>query len=75
MRDDAVAVAIALTGHGPREFWFHFGDLEIGPQTARRSVAAVEDLRTGERQAIAWGGVRLRIDPATDPAVLLRCVA
>jgi starch synthase (maltosyl-transferring) len=74
-RDNAVAVAIAVTGYGPREFWFHFGDLEIGPPTARRHVAAVEDLRTGERQAIAWGGVRLRIDPATDPAVLLRCVA
>jgi starch synthase (maltosyl-transferring) len=32
-------------------------------------------LRTGERHALAWGGVRLRIDPASDPAVLLRCVA
>jgi starch synthase (maltosyl-transferring) len=71
--DNAVAVAIALTDHGPREFWFHFGDLEIGPEDARRRVASVENLVTGERHRIEWGGVRLRIDPAVDPALLFRC--
>ena len=25
--DNAVAAAIALTGEGPRQFWFHFGDI------------------------------------------------
>jgi starch synthase (maltosyl-transferring) len=74
-RDNAVAVAIALTGHGPRQFWFHFGDLEIGPEGARRRVGAVENLLTGERLPVEWGGVRLRIDQADDPALLFRCLA
>jgi starch synthase (maltosyl-transferring) len=74
-RDNAVAVAIALTGRGPRQFWFHFGDLEIGPEGARRRVAAVENLVTGERHTIEWGGVRLRIDQAQEPALLFRCHA
>jgi starch synthase (maltosyl-transferring) len=74
-RDNAVAVAIALAAHGPREFWFHFGDLEIGPDGARRRVNAVEDLATGERRPLEWGGLRLRIDPSQDPALLFRCLA
>jgi starch synthase (maltosyl-transferring) len=74
-RDNAVAVAIALDSHGPREFWFHFGELEIGPDGARRRVSAVENLVTGERLPIEWGGVRLRIDQARDPALLFRCIA
>jgi starch synthase (maltosyl-transferring) len=69
----AVAVAIALSGHGPRQFWFHFGDLHVGPMHARRPVTAVENLVTGERHRIEWGGVRLRIDPQNDPALLFRC--
>ena len=73
-RDNAVAVAIALSKHGPRQFWFHFGDIEIGPEDARRRVAAVENLVTGERIVIEWGGVRLRIDPEHDPALLFRCL-
>ncbi len=73
--DNAVAVAVALDGHGPRQFWFHFGEIEIGPAGARRRVAAIENLATGERQSLEWGGVRLRIDPADDPALLLRCIA
>ena len=72
-RDNAVAVAVALSGHGPRQFWFHFGDLEIGPQ--RRRVTSVENLVTGERHFVEWGGLRLRIDPARDPALLFRCHA
>ena len=30
---------------------------------------------TGERHALEWGGIRLRIDPAHDPALLFRCLA
>jgi starch synthase (maltosyl-transferring) len=70
--DDAVAVVIALSPE-PRDVWFHFGDLQIGPPGARRHVSAVEDLATGELRAIEWGGVRLRIDPAVDPARMLVC--
>ena len=75
MHDNAVAVAITFAAQGPRVFWFHFGDLEIGPAGARRRVAAVENLVTGQRHNIEWGGVRLRIDPGHDPALLLRCHA
>ncbi len=70
-RDNAVAVAIAL-GPGPYEFWFHFGDMRIGPES--RTVRAVENLVTGERHMVEWGGLRLFIDPEKDPAILLRCL-
>src|SRR5262245_50136803 len=72
-RDNAVAVAVALTQAGPREFWFHFGDIEIGPSTSRRRVKSIENLITGEEHILEWGGVRLRIDPQQDPALLFRC--
>jgi len=68
-----LAVAIAL-GHGPYDVWFHFGDLQIGPEGARRPVRAVENLLTGERRMIEWGGLRLFIDPEKDPAILFRCI-
>jgi starch synthase (maltosyl-transferring) len=71
--DNAVAVAVALARAGPREFWFHFGDIEIGPPTGRRRVKFIENLVTGERHVIEWGGVRLRIDQQQDPALLFRC--
>jgi starch synthase (maltosyl-transferring) len=74
-RDNAVAVAIALSKAGPRQFWFHLGDMEIGPDGARSRVGALENLVTGERIVTEWGGVRLRIDPAHDPALLFRCLA
>jgi starch synthase (maltosyl-transferring) len=72
-RDNAVAVAVALASDGPREFWFHFGDIDIGPPGSRQRVRHVENLATGERRMIEWGGLRLRIDPQQDPAILLRC--
>lgn len=71
--DNAVAVAIALA-RGARQFWFHFGEIEIGPSTDRRRVRAIENLLTGERHVIEWGGVRLRIEPDQDPALLFRCL-
>jgi starch synthase (maltosyl-transferring) len=74
-RDNAVAAAVALTKAGPREFWFHFGELEIGPPDDRRRVRSIENLVTGERHMLEWGGVRLRIDQDQDPALLFRCIA
>jgi starch synthase (maltosyl-transferring) len=71
--DNAIAVAVALVGPEPREFWFHFGDITIGPADARRPVAEIENLVTGHRHVLEWGGVRLRIDPNEDPALLFRC--
>ena len=71
---NAIAGAIALS-NAPHEFWLHFGPEEIGPADARRPVRAIENLVTGERHIVEWGGVRLRIDPASDPAILFRCIA
>jgi starch synthase (maltosyl-transferring) len=72
-RDQAVAVAIALNGHGPRTFWFHFGDITIGPGDDIRPVRSIVNLVSGERHTIEWGGVRLTINPSDDPALLFRC--
>jgi starch synthase (maltosyl-transferring) len=72
---NAVAVAVALAREGPREFWFHFGDLDIGPRRERGRVRSIENLVTGQRHVLEWGGVRLRIDPQLDPALVFRCYA
>ncbi len=71
--DNAIAVAIALTKYGPREFRFHFGDIAIGAPAARGRVSRVENVMTGAAYALERGGVRLRIDPEQDPALVLRC--
>jgi starch synthase (maltosyl-transferring) len=71
---NSVIVAIALSRE-LHEFWFPLGDIQVGISGDRRHVAAVENLITGERHAIEWGGIRLRIDPARDPALLFRCLA
>jgi starch synthase (maltosyl-transferring) len=73
--DNAVAVAIALTGSSPRQFWFHFGDLLIGPPDRKRPVRVIENLITKERHTLGYGGVRLWIDPQHDPAAFFRCVS
>jgi starch synthase (maltosyl-transferring) len=71
--DNAVAVAVALSGHGPRTFWLHFGEITIGTGDKRAPVRAIVNLANGERHMIEWGGVRLTIDPSADPALLFRC--
>jgi starch synthase (maltosyl-transferring) len=71
--DNAVAVAIALNGHGPRMFWFHFGEITVGTGDMRAPVRAIVNFITGERHMIEWGGVRLTINPSDDPALLFRC--
>jgi len=71
---NSVVVAIALT-RDPHEFWLPLGDVQVGLPGDRRNVAAVENLMTGERYPVEWGGIRLRIDPVRDPALLFRCLA
>jgi starch synthase (maltosyl-transferring) len=71
---NSVIAAIAVSG-GPHEFWFPLNDIKVGPAGDRRAVTAVENLITGERSVLEWGGIRLKIDPARDPALLFRCVA
>ncbi|MFY9958822.1 MAG: alpha-1,4-glucan--maltose-1-phosphate maltosyltransferase, partial [Bradyrhizobium sp.] len=71
---NTVVVAIALS-RDVHEFWLHLGDVKVGAGNERRPVAAVENLMTGERSPVEWGGIRLRIDPAHDPALFFRCLA
>ncbi|QPF83436.1 alpha-1,4-glucan--maltose-1-phosphate maltosyltransferase [Bradyrhizobium genosp. L] len=73
-QSNVIVTAIALTSDA-HEFWLPLGDVMVGVGEARRPVAAVDNLVTGERHTVEWGGVRLRIDPARDPALLLCCVA
>ena len=71
---NTVAVAIALS-RDVHEVWLPLGDVQVGAGSERRNAAAVENLITGERYPLEWGGIRVRIDPARDPAVLFRCLA
>ena len=72
MNSNAVAVAISLVKE-PREFWFHFADAQIGPADKRRPVRELENLVTGERHLLEWNGLRIKMDPSSDPAILFRC--
>lgn len=69
-----VVAAIALSRH-VREFWLPLSDLTIDVGGERRHVTALENLLTGEQSRIEWGGIRLRIDPDRDPALMFRCLA
>lgn len=69
---NAVACAISVSG-APQEFWLHFGDERVGSPHARHPVRAIENLVTGEKRILEWGGTRLRIDPTVDPALFFRC--
>jgi starch synthase (maltosyl-transferring) len=71
---DSVIAAIALS-RDVHDFWIPLGDVQVGMADDRRPVAAVENLFTGERSPVQWGGIRLRIDPLRDPALLFRCLA
>jgi starch synthase (maltosyl-transferring) len=71
---NTTVVAIALSRE-PHEFWVPLGDVQVVVAGERRHVAAVENLVTGERYPVEWGGIRLRIDPVRDPALLFRCLA
>lgn len=71
---NTVVVVIALSRH-VREFWLPLGDVTVDASGQRHHVAALENLLTGEQSGIEWGGVRLRIDPERDPALLFRGLA
>jgi starch synthase (maltosyl-transferring) len=70
-KDNAVACAISFAGY-PQEFWLHFGAEQIGPEKEQHGVRLIENLVTGERHMLEWGGIRLRIDPS-DPVLIFRC--
>jgi starch synthase (maltosyl-transferring) len=73
-RSNSVLAVIALSPN-VREFWLPLGDVTIEAAGTRRNVAAIENLTSGEQLRIEWGGVRLRIEPYRDPALLFRCLA
>ena len=71
---NTVAVAIALS-RDTHEFWLPLEDALVTVNSERRHAAAVENLITGERSALDWGGIKLRIEPDRDPALFFRCLA
>jgi starch synthase (maltosyl-transferring) len=71
---NTVVSVVALSRH-VREVWLPLGDLTIDVGGERRPVTTIENLLSGEQSRIEWGGVKLRIDPDRDPALLFRCLA
>jgi starch synthase (maltosyl-transferring) len=70
---NTVAGAISLS-RDVHEFWLPINS-QVIVDGERRDIAAVENLITGERHPVEWGGLRVCIDPMRDPAVLFRCLA
>ena len=65
------AVALSRDAH---DFWLPLGDVEVSGNGTFREPVALENLVTGERIPVEWGGVRLWLDPERDPALLFRCL-
>lgn len=71
---DTVVVAIALS-RDPHEVWIPLDGVQVAAGGERRPVVALENLVTREQLPVEWGGVRVRIDPSFDPALLFCCLA
>lgn len=71
----SVIIAVIALSRRAREAWLPLGELTIDADGERRHVTALENLLTGEQSRIEWGGIRLRIDPDRDPALLFRGLA
>ena len=71
---NVVVGAIALS-RDAYEVWLPLGDVQVLIDGEKRNVAALENIVTGERHGLEWGGFRLRLDPMRDPAALFRCLA
>src|ERR1700752_1397246 len=71
---NTVVGAIAIWRE-PHDVWLPLNDVQVGRGVDRKPVAALENIVTGERHAVEWGGVGLRIDTPRDPAALFRCLA
>ena len=71
---NTIVGAIALS-RDACEVWLPLDSIQIRAASGSSSPVALENLMTGERHAVEWGGVRLRIDPLRDPALLFRCLA
>jgi len=74
--DDSNTIVGAISiWREPRELWIPLNDVQVGHGADRKPVAALENIITGERHAVEWGGVRVRLDTPRDPAALFRCLA
>ncbi len=71
---NTVVGAIALS-RDTCEFWLPLDSVQLQTPNGPSAPVALENIMTSERHAIEWGGVRLRIDPLRDPALLFRCLA
>lgn len=71
---NAVVTVIALTGDF-KEFWLPLGDVQVRlTNGGLRPVTALENLKSGPTSPVAYGGMRLWIDPMHDPVLLFRCL-
>ena len=73
-RGNTVVGAIALSPD-PHEFWLPLESVETAARDGFRQPIALENVMTGERIPVEWGGARLWLDPGRDPALLFRCLA
>ena len=71
---NVVAGAIAMSRE-PHDIWLPLRDINVRHDSQLRPVAALENIITGERHGVEWGGIHLRLDPTRDPAALFRCLA
>ena len=71
---NTVVGAIALA-RDMQEVWLPLGDVEVRVDGEWRHALALENIVTGERHGVEWGGINLRLNPARDPAVFFRCLA
>ena len=73
-RTNVMVCAIALA-RDVQDVWLPLSDIQIGVADNAKPVVALENIITGERHAVEWGGLRIRLDPQRDPALLFRCLA
>jgi starch synthase (maltosyl-transferring) len=73
-RTNVVIVAIALSPD-MREVWLPLAGTHVQAGSETRHIAAVENIVTGERYPLEWGGLRVMIDPNRDPALLFAGLA
>jgi starch synthase (maltosyl-transferring) len=72
--NNVVVGAISLAREA-QEFWLPLSGIDVSIGGERKPPLALENLITGERRPVEWGGTHLRIDPMLDPALLFRCIA
>jgi len=73
-QSNVVIAAIALSAD-QHEVWLPLEGTHVILGDDRKHIAAVENILTGERHPLEWGGLRIRIDPSRDPAILFRGLA